>query len=297
MITLEYIDTNETIYNLCTKYPKFKDVLYDLGFDKIKNPIMFNTVSKVMTMNNALKMKKIDIDNIKDKLNEYGFDIDLNTDSKNIDKTSDERNELLKSLIVRLHNGENIDSIKKEFDDKLFKVSAEEVHNAMQELVNSGMSIDEAKHFFYIRTLLLKDAMYNSNITNTHNLINIFKKENRYIEKLLNNISEDSINILYKELRSHYHKKESILFTALKSYGNDEPSKVMTRVDKDILESLKNIIDNNLNNNDFKDKCEEISGCILDMIFKEENILIPLCIDTLSKEDFDIIENKYIKNS
>ena len=295
MITLEYINTNETIYNLCTKYPKLKDALYDLGFDKIKNPIMFNTISKVMTMNNALKMKKINIDNIKDKLNEYGFAIDLNTDSKNIDKSIDERNEVLKSLIVRLHNGEDIDSIKKEFEDKLFKVSAEEVHNAMQELVNSGMSIDEAKHFFYIRTLLLKDAMDNSNITNNYNIINIFKKENRYIEKLLNNITEDSIKILYKELSIHYHKKESILFTALKSHGNDEPSKVMTKVDKYILESLKTIIDNNLNNDDLRYKCEEINGCILDMIFKEENILIPLCIDTLSKEDFDIIENKYIK--
>ncbi|MEI0518008.1 DUF438 domain-containing protein [Brachyspira murdochii] len=148
MITLEYININESIYNLCTKYPKLKDALYDLGFDKIKNPIMFSTVSKFMTMKNALKMKKIDIEDIKDKLNEYGFTIDLNTYIKNTDKTIDERNEVLRSLIVRLHNGENIDSIKIDFEKKLFKVSAEEVHNAMHELINSGMSIDEAKRFF-----------------------------------------------------------------------------------------------------------------------------------------------------
>ncbi|WP_300757378.1 DUF438 domain-containing protein [uncultured Brachyspira sp.] len=293
MISLEYINTNETIYNLCTKYPKFKDLLYDLGFDKIKNPIMFNTVSKFITIKNALKIKNIDINDIKDKLNEYGFT--LTTDLQTADKTKYERNEVLKSLIVRLHNGENIDNIKKEFEDKLFKVSAEEIYNAMHKLVDSGMSIDEAKRFFYIRTLILKDTMDNSYITNNYNIINIFKKENRYIEKLLNNITEENINILYKELSSHYHKKESILFTALKSYGNDEPSKVMTRVDKDILDNLKTIIDSNLNNNDFKERCEEISGCILDMIFKEENILIPLCLDTLSKEDFENIESKYNK--
>lgn len=295
MITLEYININESIYNLCTKYPKLKDALYDLGFDKIKNPIMFSTVSKFMTMKNALKMKKIDIEDIKDKLNEYGFTIGLNTYIKNTDKTIDERNEVLRSLIVRLHNGENIDSIKIDFEKKLFKVSAEEVHNAMHELINSGMSIDEAKRFFYIRTLLLRDAIDNCNITNNYNIINIFKKENRYIEKLLNDIS--SVNILYKELSRHYYKKESILFKALKSYGNDEPSKVMTRVDKDILESLKYIIDSNLNSDDLKEKYEEINASILDMIFKEENILIPLCIDTLSKEDFEDIESKYSKNS
>lgn len=149
--------------------------------------------------------------------------------------------------------------------------------------------------FFYIRTLLLRDAIDNCNITNNYNIINIFKKENRYIEKLLNDIS--SVNILYKELSRHYYKKESILFKALKSYGNDEPSKVMTRVDKDILESLKYIIDSNLNSDDLKEKYEEINASILDMIFKEENILIPLCIDTLSKEDFEDIESKYSKNS
>ncbi|MEI0518009.1 hemerythrin domain-containing protein [Brachyspira murdochii] len=141
----------------------------------------------------------------------------------------------------------------------------------------------------------MRDAIDNCNITNNYNIINIFKKENRYIEKLLNDIS--SVNILYKELSRHYYKKESILFKALKSYGNDEPSKVMTRVDKDILESLKYIIDSNLNSDDLKEKYEEINASILDMIFKEENILIPLCIDTLSKEDFEDIESKYSKNS
>ncbi|WP_300742413.1 DUF438 domain-containing protein [uncultured Brachyspira sp.] len=188
------------------------------------------------------------------------------------------------------------ENIKREFEDKLIKVSAEEVHNAMHELIDNGMSIDEAKRFFYIRTLVLKDAMDNNTKTN-HKAIDIFKEENRSIEKLLNEIkSYDNINILnelYDNLNSHYSKKESLFITALKKYGNDEPSKVMSRVDKDILNELKDIINYSKNNQINSENIKLLKEHISDMIFKEENILIPLCVSVLSKEDFDNIEIKY----
>ena len=87
---------------------------------------------------------------------------------------------------------------------------------------------------------------------------------------------------------------ESLFITSLKKYGNDEPSKVMSRVDKDILNELKDIIDYSKNNNNINsENLNLLKEHILDMIFKEENILIPLCVSVLSKEDFDNIEIKY----
>ncbi|ASJ21679.1 hypothetical protein BHAMNSH16_08520 [Brachyspira hampsonii] len=290
MTTLEYINTNETIYNLCTKYPQIKEILFDLGFDKIKNPMMFNTVSKFMTLNKAIKMKGIDRDKLIKKFNEHGFNFES------------DRNEILKSLIVKLHCGESIEKIKREFENKLVKVSAEEVHNAMHELVNNGMSIDEAKRFFYIRTLVLKDAMDNNTGIN-YKAIDIFKEENRYIEKLLDEIIvNDNINLLeelYNNINRHYIKKESLFFTALKKYGNDEPSKVMSKVDRDILNELKYIISycQKSNNQINFESIKLLKDHISDMIFKEENILIPLSVSVLTKEDFDNIQIKYGKNS
>lgn len=290
MTTLEFINISDSIYELCTKYPKIKEALFDLGFDKIKNPIMFNTVSKIMTLEKAVKMKNIDNDELRKKLNEYGFEL-------NSISNKDNRNDILKSLIVKLHCTGDIESIKREFEDKLIKVSAEEVHNAMHELIDNGMSIDEAKRFFYIRTLVLKDAMDNNTETN-YKAIDIFEEENRSIEKLLNEIkSYDNINILndlYDNLNSHYIKKESLFIASLKKYGNDEPSKVMRRVDKDILNELKDIIDYSKNNNNINlENIKLLKEHILDMIFKEENILIPLCVSVFSKEDFDNIKIKY----
>ena len=83
------------------------------------------------------------------------------------DKNSD-RNAILKNFITRLHNGENIENIKEEFAEKLNKVSALEIHNAMHELVESGMTIDEAKKFFYTRSLILQNAIDNEDINQNY---------------------------------------------------------------------------------------------------------------------------------
>lgn len=281
---MQYININDSVYNICTKYPKIKDILCNAGFDKIKNTIMFNTIARKITIYKAAEMKGINLNELRKKFNEYDFDFIIDDSSK-----LEDRNKILKSLIEKLHNGEDIEIIRKEFEEKLIKVSAEEVNNAMHELINNGTSIDEAKRFFYMRTLLLKDAMDNMNDDNNHEALEIFKKENREIENILNNIKISNdislIQNLYDKICSHYSKKESLFFTALKKYGNDEPSKVMTKVDKDIIDEIKKLIDNNNNNN-----IEDIENHISDMIFKEENILIPLAVSVLTKEDFDNIK-------
>ena len=166
----------------------------------------------------------------------------------------------------------------------------------MHELVESGMTIDEAKKFFYIRSLILQNAIdnedINQNYKNNYIAIEEFKKENRDIEKLIENIIDlKDISLckdFYDKLNNHYIKKESIFFTMLNKYGNFEPSKIMTKVDKDILEELKNIIFDN--SDKIFEKLKDLKNKIYDMIFKEENILIPLIIANLSKEDFEEIK-------
>lgn len=276
-----FIDINESVYNTCKNHSEIKDILYDLGFDAIKNPIMFNTVARKISIKKALEIKKVSEDKLIEKFRENGFDIA-------------NRNSILKYLIVRLHNNENIENIKKEFDTKLNKVSAVEIHNAMHELIKEGMDVDEAKEYFYIRSLILKDA-----IENSEDDIIYFKNTNREIEKLLKDILEnrnrDIFEELYKKVKKHYIKKESLIFTALKKHNNDEPSKVMSKVDKDITEYMDYIKNNNLDDNSFFTEMYKLCNNINDMIFKEENILIPLAVSVLSEEELKNIKENYIK--
>ena len=286
-MTKKLIDINKNVYELCKEYPEIKDILSDLGLEAIKNPIMFNTVAKITTIDKASKIKNIDMKNIIKKFEERGFAF--------VNDKNNDRNEILKDLIKRLHNGENIEKIKKEFAEKLHKVSAIEIHNAMHELVESGMSIDEAKRFFYIRSLILSDAIDNEDINQNYKdnyiVIEEFKKENIEIKKSIENvIASKDIKLFeefYNKLNNHYIKKETLFFK-LNKYGNSEPSKIMSRVDKEISEEAKEII--SINDNKVFDKIEELKNKIYDMIFKEENILIPLVISTFSNEDFEEIK-------
>lgn len=275
------IDINESVYNICKNHSEIKDILYDLGFEAIRNPIMFNTVARKISVKKALDIKKVGEDKLIEKFRENGFDI------------ADNRNIILKDLIVRLHNNENIDNIKKEFDRKLNKVSAVEIHNAMHELIKEGMDIDEAKEYFYTRSLILKDA-----IENSEDDIIYFKNTNREIEKLLKDILENkNRNIfeeLYKKVKTHYMKKESLFLTALKKHDNDEPSKVMSKVDKDIIEYMDYMKNNNFDDNSFFAEINKLCGNINDMIFKEENILIPLAASVLSEDELKYIKENYI---
>lgn len=69
------ISLNETIYEICTKYPEIKEILRELGFVDIVNPIMMNTAGRVMTIPKGAQMKNIDIEKIKERLKENGFEI------------------------------------------------------------------------------------------------------------------------------------------------------------------------------------------------------------------------------
>ena len=128
-------------------------------------------------------------------------------------------------------------------------------------------------------------------VYDNYSFIKLFKEENREIENIIKNIEFDNIEDiknLYNNIKIHYQKKENLFFTALNKYGNKEPSKVMTLVNRQILEDLESFI-----KNPNKEKLNNIKENINDMIFKEENILIPLLVSTLKEEDLENINNRY----
>ena len=69
----------------------------------------------------------------------------------------------------------------------------------------------------------------------------------------------------------------------------------MSKVDKDIIDYMDYIKNNNLDDNTFFIEMHKLCGNINDMIFKEENILIPLAISVLSEDELKYIKENYIK--
>ena len=58
------IDIHDSIFDIVTKYPEAADVLKDLGFEKIVNPVMLKTMGKIMTLPKASDAKGIPMEEI-----------------------------------------------------------------------------------------------------------------------------------------------------------------------------------------------------------------------------------------
>lgn len=73
MVIIKIIDLNESIYNLSRDYPKIVNELKELGFTEIAKPGMINTVGRFMKLEQGCKLRKINFDDLKSKLQNLGY--------------------------------------------------------------------------------------------------------------------------------------------------------------------------------------------------------------------------------
>jgi hypothetical protein len=77
VIIVHYISSKQTIFELVQAYPELKEILKSIGFERITDPLMINTVGKFMTLESGSKMKNIDIAMIQETLFNYGFTLEV----------------------------------------------------------------------------------------------------------------------------------------------------------------------------------------------------------------------------
>lgn len=70
------INVNETIQSIIAKDERLKDILFDLGFKEIVKPGMLQTVGRFMTLKAGSNMRKIDLIEIKQKLEALGYQVE-----------------------------------------------------------------------------------------------------------------------------------------------------------------------------------------------------------------------------
>ncbi len=63
-----YFDRKDTLHQLILKYPQALDLLISAGLDNLKNTAMLETLGKTITLEQALSMKKLNVDTFEEKL-------------------------------------------------------------------------------------------------------------------------------------------------------------------------------------------------------------------------------------
>lgn len=220
------------------------------------------------------------------------------------------RQEKLKEVIRELHEGKTVEEVREKFAKVIDGVSPAEIGRMEVQLVKEGLPIEEIQNLCDVHAAVFKgslDEIHHPEQVPGHPVYTL-KKENEaleeYIEGTLNPNLEDfkdedseenvlklreDFNFLW-DIDKHYSRKENLIFPYLEKHGVTAPPKVMWGVDDEIREKIKSImlkLKNYIGNK--RELVEEIEACvdqIQEMIFKEDSILFPMSLETLTEEEW-----------
>ena len=222
--------------------------------------------------------------------------------------------ELLKELILQLHEGKAAEAIKKQLIQILGKVPYGLVVEVEQELIKDGLPVEEVLKLCDIHGQVLKGVVDQEGAKTAPpgHPVHTFKQENitlknelAQIQSLLEKFDKsptDKFEQLLLSLKQHfnnladvdkhYRRKENLLFPYLEKYEITGPPTVMWGKDDEIRDLLKGSFEalsgiKKLDLEEFKSLIQwafQPTIVALDeMIYKEEEILLPMCLDTLTE--------------
>lgn len=187
------------------------------------------------------------------------------------------RVDTIKKILAQLHEGKTVDEVKSQFAEAFEGVSAEEISQAEQALVNEGMPVEEIQNLCDVHAEVFKGSIEEIHSSKEPeeapgHPANVLKLENRALEKLMEDISTvleragnnngsgeaasgaggnlsdfvqkaaAMLKQLYHGLDLHYKKKENLFFPYMEQYGISAPPKVMWGVDDEIRGMLKEVM-------------------------------------------------------
>lgn len=225
--------------------------------------------------------------------------------SEIINNVSQERQDKLKKLIHRLHNGEDQATIEAEFKADFAYVTGAEIAQMEYNLVQEGISIDEIQSLCDIHASLFQGSIQqmHDNVL-TINPLTEFEEENeafRFVVSAAQAFRKQDLNTLQvvkaqlgqylselKAIEDHYARKEHILFPYLEKGGDFVISKVMWGVDNKIRKSIREA-EKALEGDNLKAIIKTFDQAVTmidDMITKENRVLFPMLRDKLTENQF-----------
>ncbi len=241
----------------------------------------------------------------------------------NIFNDSNKKN-VLKMIIRRLHQGENVDKLKEEFKEILEKTAPNDIVQIEEELIKEGISREEIQKLCDLHLMLFQESLgkENTQIEET-NPIGILKEEHKFISGFteeLKKIAEQmatfndypsdtqykekliEISNRFKASANHYLREENVLFPYLDKKGIKEPPKVMWMehdMIREIEKNLYKLVDsiNEIEFGKFIGELQEIAinlnKTITTHFYKENNILFAMAQKVLSEEEINEIKKEF----
>ena len=226
------------------------------------------------------------------------------------------KREILKDLIRRLHGGQAENEVRSQLQHLLGSIPYDDVVRAEQELINEGLPAEEVIKLCDVHTSVLKGSIDQSGAKDAPegHPVHTFRQENIALNweagalgalyekasaigpddaKEYINTMRGHFNALM-DVDKHYRRKEYLLFPFLEKHDITGPPKVMwakhdeaRALLKKALAALETALKNPENLRGLVDaELKPASDAVLDMIYKEEQILLPMSLDTLGEDEW-----------
>lgn len=224
------------------------------------------------------------------------------------------RQNMLKEIIKELHAGKSVEEVKARFEEAVGDVTVAEI-SAMEHslMTEEGIPVSEVQRLCSVHTAIFKGSIEEIHRPSkpeeqAGHPVHTFKLENREIEKLVNFRLElhkdkfrknDDEGIIFKlledlslllDIDKHFSRKENLLFPYLEKYGIYGPTQVMWGVDDGIRGMIKEakvlLSGYTGNQEEVVSALELIIKEVNEMVFKEENILLPMALDKLTEDEW-----------
>jgi uncharacterized protein len=228
-----------------------------------------------------------------------------------------QRRETLKQIIRDIHQNKNPHELKERFRELLSDVGATEIASLEQELIQEGLPASEVQSLCDVHVSVFQDSLDQQPKSQEQggHPVQTFRKENQAIEKIIQElrplleevldpkqtfIREENLNKWHTlhqqllEIEKHYSRKENILFAYLEKHGVSGPPKVMWGIQDEIRAQLKQITlelsrqapEKQILMELIQTTALPVLKAIEDMIYKEENIMFPMSMETLTEGEW-----------
>ena len=230
-----------------------------------------------------------------------------------------ERVEQLKGFLKRLGTGEDLGAVREDFASQFAHVEASEIMKAEQGLMREGTPLAEVQQLCDLHSALFHGSTIHEQMESEHakveavleaqeksqsvvtlvetvgHPLNRLTEENKALDALIEatkvkvadkTATVDDVNEV-RQVSIHYAKKGDLLYPHLKvAYDISGPSMVMWTVDDDIRDGFGRLARAKSIDDAWYEEFDGLLTRVQEMIYKEQNILFPICAENFSTEEW-----------
>jgi len=223
----------------------------------------------------------------------------------------------LKTIIRKLHGGEPPEAVKSELAEIVRQTDYSEIVAMEQDLIAEGMPVEEIQCMCDLHSQVTREVLVQlpPRVVPPGHPADTLRRENEALRGALERMKQalaavqslpeggdiEELLLAWRQssnelmdVEKHYQRKEHVFFSALERHGITGPSKVMWAKDDEVRQFLK-ALDSVLAVRDAglaewkmvaATLGEKVVAAVEEMIYKEDSILLPMCLDTFTEQDW-----------